>query len=225
MTGMYVRGEKTSSLVLLIVLASLCGGVGRAVVGVSIERGEHIERGAGIGLGDRIEPPPDVGRGEWSAVSDKDVGRVTVEDALHRRTVTAAVLGEEVPQRVTRADSPTREAASDEIADDGIAVIEQDDVGARGVAAGRDHLCSHSVVVEPVWGLELNLRGEAGKGGSPDQGPEHQAGGSRRRKDTVGAIPQQRGVGRANRDRGAANGDRTDGTGVIGVSVSQRDQG
>src|SRR5690348_12819725 len=102
---------------------------------------------AGLGLGDRIEPPPDIGRGEWSAVSDKDVGRVTVEDALHRRTVTAAVLGEEVPQRVTRADSPAREAASDEIADDGIAVIEQDDVGARGVAADRDYLCSHSVVV------------------------------------------------------------------------------
>jgi hypothetical protein len=82
-----------------------------------VTAGSHAETPVAVGLGDRIEPSSDVGRGQRSAVSDQDEGRVVIEDALHRGMVAGTVLGEEVSQWVAGADAAAGEAASDEIAD------------------------------------------------------------------------------------------------------------
>jgi hypothetical protein len=156
-----------------------------------------VENWNSAGSGDRIESPPDVGRGQWSTVPDVDAGRVVVQDALNRCAVAGTVLGEEVSQWVTGADAAAGEAASDQIADDSVPVVEQDDVGARSVPADRDHLGADAVVVQSVRAIELDLRGEAGEGGAPDQRPEYHAGRPGRWEDAVDARLQQGRIGAA----------------------------
>src|SRR5882757_10839339 len=89
---------------------------------------------------DEVESASDfIGRHIGAAVRDVQQFWIVAEDEVQPLPDSVWVLGEVVPQRVARADATQSEAGPEQVAHHGVAVVEEDDAGAGGVAADGHH--------------------------------------------------------------------------------------
>ena len=80
-------------------------------------------------------------------VTDVQLLWVVFQHQIKCPTDTGDVLGEKVPQGVVWSNPAVGEASAEQVTDDGVAVVEQHDAGAAGVAGNRHHRGTDSVRV------------------------------------------------------------------------------
>jgi hypothetical protein len=83
-----------------------------------------------------------------TTVTDVQFPWVVFQHQIKSPTDTGDVLGEKVSHGVVWSNPGEGEASTDQVTDDGVAVVEQHDAGASGVTGNRHHRATDSVRVQ-----------------------------------------------------------------------------